>query len=82
MCSTGLATIVLATPAIAPDAYSSAGGKSEVLGRIDHDDIDVPRFNSLPFAREPKNRLDHSNAPNWIDTHAPIPNNGVKVPCP
>ena len=33
MCSTGLATIVLATPAIAPEAYSSAGISTCLLQR-------------------------------------------------
>lgn len=56
MCSTGLATTVLATPAKAPDAHSSPSPSWPPPGPL----------------RVLKNRLAASIPLNWIDTHAPI----------
>lgn len=67
MCSTGPDTTEFARPAIIPEAkYWDP----------------VKEASAIPEEtfREENNRFEYSRPANWIETHRPIPSNGVRVP--
>ena len=68
MCSTGPDTTEFARPAMTPEAKYC-------------DPVKGP--SPLPDAmfRAENIRFEYSRPANWIETHRPIPSNGVKVPC-
>lgn len=70
MCSTGPETTPFAKPAKTPAA------KSWLLERV------FPPGPPTPAAAllSAKTRLTYSRAPNWMETHTPIPSRGVRVP--
>ena len=71
MCSTGPETTPFAKPATIP------AEKSWLLERV------FPPGPPTPAAAllSAKTRLTYSKAPNWMETHTPIPSRGVRVPC-
>ena len=70
MCSTGPETTLLAIPALAPAIRSCIGCNVMPPGPP------VPARTFWVW----KTRFIYSSAPNWIETHAPTPTNGLKVP--
>ena len=71
MCSTGPETTPFARPANDPAKNSCPLDSVAPSG--------PPR--PLRAFCAAKRRFVHSSAPNWIETHRPIPRSGVKVPC-
>ena len=68
MCSTGPETTEFASPATTPEAKYW---------------VPVRGPSPMPEAtfRAENNRFEYSEPANWIETHRPIPSNGVRVPC-
>ena len=71
MCSTGPDTTPFARPANTPEMNSCPLPSAIPSG---------PPRPSRTF-RAAKNRFEYSSAPNWIETHTPMPSSGVSVPC-
>lgn len=67
ICSTGPDTTEFARPPMTPEAKYC-------------DPVREPSPCPEARFREVNNRFDHSSPPNWIETHRPIPSNGVSVP--
>lgn len=71
ICSTGPDTTLFAKPAVTPEVNSCAPLRVFPSG--------PPML--CDWFRLAKNRFVYSSAPNWIDTHSPIPSSGDRVPC-
>lgn len=67
MCSTGPDTTELARPAMTPEAKY-------------WDPVRGPSPTPEATLRAVNNRFEYSRPANWIETHRPIPSNGVSVP--
>jgi len=67
MCSTGPDTTEFARPAIIPEAKY-------------WEPVKEPSPIPEAMFREENTRFEYSRPANWIETHNPIPSNGVKVP--
>ena len=71
MCSTGPETTPFARPANTPETKSWPLPRAAPSG--------PPR--PLRTFCAAKSRFEYSSAPNWMDTHTPMPRRGVSVPC-
>ena len=67
MCSTGPDTTEFARPAMTPEAKY-------------WDPVKGPSPSPEEMFRDENNRFEYSRPANWIETHRPIPTNGVRVP--
>lgn len=70
MCSTGPETTPFASPARLPEMNSCPLPRASPSG---------PPRPARTFCAA-KKRFAYSSAPNWIETHAPMPRSGVSVP--